>query len=1282
MKFIKIKLIIAFFIAFNYSSAQLNLSSSSTLNTNCNGTDCSCDGPSILINEVVMSPSSGDGSLYDGPGQSNAAAGEWIELYNPNLCLPVDISCYYLGNAAKDGGFDDYAGGFVFPPGTIVPPRGFLVVRGVNAPEVPDSLLGTGTDPGKTIEIIVDNPNQVCLETGAKRLWFPNAGGWFAFYDRNGEPQDAIYWGDSASFNSFNKATNPCVPAFPGCNFSGTLASFSGIPQARKTYISDITNPDKGKSYRREPDGGPWVLNIQDPTPSMGACNTTCNDPIISTCNGTATVNVTGGNGNYSYKWDDSFGQTTNPATKLCDGTYHVTVTDNANNETATTTVVVTNNTVTVTMNPSTQAICSGQSATITASGANASTYTWSPITSSNSSITVSPTNPTNNYAVSITDIDGCTGSNTATITVTIPVVTVADTIICLGDAATLHAHGANTYVWNNGQTGSPLIVTPTTIGNHIYTVTGTSNGCTGTADAVVSVEDCQVQVEIDGGTICQGECFDLTALINIGTANSYTWSHGLPPTAGPHQVCPTVPTTYTVTVTNADGFSDTDTAVVTVSPNPVITFNPPNPTICAGTSVQISASGANTYVWSPSTGLNSTTGSTVTASPADTLTYTVTGTLNGCTGIGTVTVNVAPNPIIVATPVSTTCGYANGSVTVSTSSGTAPFHYSWNTNPNYDTTSVSNLSSDIYNIHVSDANGCTSSVTTTVASSTPITITGTIVDEVCSGDLNGSIDVSVINAVAPLTYTWSNGATTQDLNAIEGGKSYTLTVTDANNCAATKVFTVGTHPFIYASVTSLPEYCAKGNGAAIVKPQGGTPPYIYSWNSNPAQNTAVASNLPAGNYSVTVTDGFCSASASVPVNFVNGPTATVDSIIHASCELNNAEAYVQISEGTAPFNYTWSNGIIQTTPNITNVYAGTYILTVTDSKGCTDTAKAIINGSNIPTALITHTITAHCGYSNGAITVGVANGNGPYQYEWNTNPVQTDTVAKGVPAGTYIVTITDNTGCTTTVSGVVPQFPGPTVKLTSSPDICLQANGTATAKCNGGHGAPYTYLWNTGDTTGMITGLATGSYSVTISDGGCQASSTIEVPLINGPNADFMIHPIATTILESNIFFTDQTMGPIVNWTWTLGDGAVQNISEFSYNYQGPGVYPVSMVVVDTNNCVDTIRDTIIIRDIFTIYIPNSFTPNDDGFNDGFSPKGTNIDTEGFEMYIFNRWGNQMYFTDKWGGLQASEPWDGTINNTGSKDDIIFDVYVYKIVVKEINGPKHQYFGKITLIQ
>ena len=215
MKFIKIKLIIAFFIAFNYSSAQLSLSSSSTFNTNCNGTDCSYNGPSILINEVVMSPNKNNGSLYSNPS-SSAQEGEWIELYNPNLCLPVDISCYYLGNNAKDGdGIPkaDCAGGFVFPPGTIVPPRGFVVVRGVNAPEVPDSLLGTA--PGKTIEIVVDDANQVCIGTGSQRLWFPNAGGWFAFYDRNGVPQDAICWCDTSSFNSFNKAANPCVPAFP-----------------------------------------------------------------------------------------------------------------------------------------------------------------------------------------------------------------------------------------------------------------------------------------------------------------------------------------------------------------------------------------------------------------------------------------------------------------------------------------------------------------------------------------------------------------------------------------------------------------------------------------------------------------------------------------------------------------------------------------------------------------------------------------------------------------------------------------------------------------------------------------------------------------------------------------------------------------------------------------------------------------------------------------------------------------------------------------------------------
>ncbi|WP_148235403.1 lamin tail domain-containing protein [Fluviicola taffensis] len=115
--------------------SQLSATSSSQLNTNCNGTDCNYSGPTILINELMISPFDNDGSI-SGNGGVSAGRGEWIELYNPNLCESIDISCYYLGNNTPEGN-----GGFVIPAGTIVPPSGFCMIRGGNVPAVPANLL-------------------------------------------------------------------------------------------------------------------------------------------------------------------------------------------------------------------------------------------------------------------------------------------------------------------------------------------------------------------------------------------------------------------------------------------------------------------------------------------------------------------------------------------------------------------------------------------------------------------------------------------------------------------------------------------------------------------------------------------------------------------------------------------------------------------------------------------------------------------------------------------------------------------------------------------------------------------------------------------------------------------------------------------------------------------------------------------------------------------------------------------------------------------------------------
>src|SRR5690554_4239883 len=221
-------------------SAQLSGNIDFTDNSNCNGSPCSYNGPSILINELMLSPNEYDGSMW---GSGTSRRGEWIELYNPDICEPVDISCYYLGNNANDN--SPYPGGYVIPPGTVVPPAGFALIRGVNAAPVPSALLVE--NGGNVVELVVTGEG-VCVG-GGSRLWFPNAGGWFAFYDNNGVPQDAVSWANQSNIDKV-----PCVPVLGGCNFSGPLASYNDFPNDRKEYILNQSSANfQGSSHRRIP---------------------------------------------------------------------------------------------------------------------------------------------------------------------------------------------------------------------------------------------------------------------------------------------------------------------------------------------------------------------------------------------------------------------------------------------------------------------------------------------------------------------------------------------------------------------------------------------------------------------------------------------------------------------------------------------------------------------------------------------------------------------------------------------------------------------------------------------------------------------------------------------------------------------------------------------------------------------------------------------------------------------------------------------------------------------
>lgn len=314
-------LLLLFILEGSVLAQPLSVSITATDNTDCLGRNCFYNGPTILINEVMLSPSSYDGSMV-GSAYHTTGGGEWIELYNPHKCDSVDISCYFLGNNAYDNTYQsgNWPGGFVIPQGSVVPPQGFAMVRGERAAPVDPSLLVQ--NGGNVVEIIIDS--RYCMGTGGGRLWFPNAGGWFAFYDANGVPQDAISWCDQT--NSCMSCP-PCNPGMSDCGYTGALASYDAIPASRKTYISS-NNPQNnlGQSFRRIPDGGAWVSTQSMPT--YATCNDTCVPPADPSCNAIAVAVVTGGVPPYTYQWDDNAHQTTDTAFALCAGTYTVIVTD------------------------------------------------------------------------------------------------------------------------------------------------------------------------------------------------------------------------------------------------------------------------------------------------------------------------------------------------------------------------------------------------------------------------------------------------------------------------------------------------------------------------------------------------------------------------------------------------------------------------------------------------------------------------------------------------------------------------------------------------------------------------------------------------------------------------------------------------------------------------------------------------------------------------------------------------------------------------------------------
>ena len=623
--------------------------------------------------------------------------------------------------------------------------------------------------------------------------------------------------------------------------------------------------------------------------------------------------------------------------------------------------------------------------------------------------------------------------------------------------------------------------------------------------------------------------------------------------------------------------------------------------------------------------------------------------------------------------------GDNNGSATVNATDGTPPYTYLWETGGTSAT--ENNLAAGTYQVRVTDASNCMDSIIATVIEPSILSVVVNNVKDVCNGIDDGSIDIGVSGGTPVYSYNWSNGATTEDAGNLPAG-TYKCIVTDINDCKDSITATVTAPPALEVVIDSLTHvYCGGGNdGSVYISVAGGTPPYGYTW-SNGASSEDI-NNLTAGNYSIIVNDAK-GCSVSIDTTLTEPPTIVISfDAVHLLCNNDsNGIATANVTGGYPPYTYRWSS-LGSSDATVTNLKAGTYEVLVTDSIDCEQTAIVTIN-EPAPLVVTLPQDVSLCEGDSIILDATVTGGISPYTYSWDPGGMNNSSITVS-PSNTttYRISVTDANNCIAAPDSVTVTFNAlPVVFFTADPEsgcapLCVLFNNTtpntATANWSFGNG-------NSG-TGSAITNCYTdpGVYSValTVTDGnGCTNSLSAPdlIEVFPSPVAHFTMTPPQVAPMSTPVLFKDQSIGAN-HWLWNFGDG-VNTTSILKYPifvYGESGSYTVSLIVTNNDGCTDTTSHTIIIEPVFSIYIPNAFTPDGDGINDSFIPQGAEfID---FEMEIYNRWGEKIYYT-----ANIDRAWDG---KSKSGNEIQEGVYVYKIWVKDFKDEIHYYVGNVTLIK
>jgi len=774
-------------------------------------------------------------------------------------------------------------------------------------------------------------------------------------------------------------------------------------------------------------------------------------------------------------------------------------------------------------------------------------------------------------YAIIVTDTDNsCVSSTSIEITanVTPPnanaVATGALTCVetdLLIDGSTSTGQGTLSYFWTTPDgniaagidTESVLI---DEVGTYTLEVTDNANGCID-SDVIEIIQDLSTPTAVanTGFINCYNPEVTLDGNPSFGNGDiSYQWSSNSGNIiAGENTANPIINSggTYELIVTqSSNGCTDMISVEVEEDTTP--------PIADAGEIMELYCSNSNTslvgegssqgdnfsYEWSTDEGsiLAGVNNLNIVVGAPGSYTLEVTNLSNGCIASSTTEAILGEEfsaEIVDFNPVSCN-GLNDGSVNLFATSGTAPYDYFWSNGQNTD--QITGLAAGFYTVSVFDSNNCWEELIITITEPNPLNNSIISQDEMTNNGNDGFANITTTGGTAPYTYQWSNGASTSNVSDLAPG-AYTITVSDANGCMSIETLAINSfNCIIDAAVVPQDVTCfGDNNGSAELALINAELPVTIIWRdinsgnelSNTSQNI---SNLSGGAYSVEVIDANnCSTILAFGIN----EPAPIDLGINVTpismIGQDNGKLTSTISGGTAPFQYNWSNG--GTTFEITNLSAGTYGLTVTDSNGCTMIAQAMISQLDCTLAASIEGTNLLCADVNdGVTTVTVTAGNGPYLYNWSNG--FTGPVISNLPPGNYFVTITDDIGCQQILNTIITAPASLSLEIdVENPTTNISMDGMATVNVDGGT-SPYTYLWSNGATTPIITGVVAGEYSVVVTDNnGCTISEGI---LLEQPN------PLSIGILQNNVTCNGGNDGnatvsvnggnPPYNYLWSNG--------------------------------------------------------------------------------------------------------------------------------------------------